>query len=291
MEKTDNQGFVAGYKNWLLSLNYSASTIYNAPRVVADFLRYQENRGRKPADWQAVHYHEFMQYTAHRPNLRGEGGLSSAHLNKLAIDLQRFQRYLVETSQGEIYTELERYEVLRPPLEVFNVSQIEALYSACRPTLLGLRQRAVLGLCYGCGLRSGEACNLNLDHIWWDRSLLQIKQSKTKTSRLVPIMGPVQEDLRAYAQTARPHLLRDQKAPQFLVTARGSRTSHQVLYKHFQSLLERLDFPQRGLHTLRHSIACHLSASGMASASIARFLGHKTLDSTQIYIHYKINEE
>ena len=142
----------------------------------------------------------------------------------------------------------------------------------------------MLGLCYGCGLRSKEAINLELKDLWWDKQLLQVRQSKTKKSRLVPLPAKVQLDLQAYAQQTRPLLVQDRLMPYFLLTLRGGKTKHAILYKSLHRLLERADLPPTGLHTLRHSIASHLTQSGMKSEQVAQLLGHQTLDSTQIYV-------
>ena len=281
------QALVTGYKKWLETLNYSKSTVYYAPREVTKFIQYQTNHQRSFEDWQALHFHQYMDYTEQRPNERRGGGISPAHLNKIAGTLQRFQRYLVETDQAELYTKIKRYKALPKPLEVLSIEQIEALYDACDNSLLGARHRVLLGLCYGCGLRCGEACALEVDHIWWERSLLQIQQSKTGKSRLVPMALRVWEDLSAYTKTVRPQLLKKEPYPHVLLTVRGAPTSHGTLYKSFEGLLKKADLPQSGLHLLRHSIASHLAESGMASRHIAQFLGHQTLDSTQIYTHLK----
>lgn len=276
---------VGGYRQWLAVLNYSKRTVYYDPREASKFMDYQAGYGRDFADWAAKHFHQYMEYTEQRPNERRGGGISPAHLNKIASALQRFQRYLVETNQGSIYTKIKRYKPLSKPLEILSMEQIAALYDACDSTLLGARHRVLLGLCYGCGLRCGEACGLKIDDIWWERSLLQIPQSKTGKSRLVPITPKVWKDLSDYVQSVRPQLLNQANHAQVLLTVRGGPTNHGVLYKSFKGLLGRLDLPQRGLHLLRHSIASHLAASGMASHHIAQFLGHQTLDSTQIYTH------
>ena len=142
-----------------------------------------------------------------------------------------------------------------------------------------------MGLCYGCGLRSSEACQLELKDIWWEKQLLQVRRSKTKKSRLVPITSQVIQDFQDYLQVARPLIVTGQNSSYFLLSLRGNPMRHRLLYKHFQTLLQAIDSPPAGLHILRHSIASHLAHSGMESAQIAQFLGHQTLNSTQIYVH------
>lgn len=278
---------VSGYQTWLQALNYSKSTVYYDPREVAKFITYQIHHGRSFADWQALHFHQYMDHTEQCPHQRRAGGVSPAHLNKIACALQRFQRYLVATHQGNIYTHIKRYKTQPNPLAILSIAQIEQLYAVCSPTILGARHRVMLGLCYGCGLRTGEACALEVEHIWWERSLLHITKSKTGKSRLVPIPRRVWDDLNHYVQVVRPQLLEEVSIPQVLLSSRRLPVQHSTLYNAFKSLLKQVDLPPTGLHILRHSIASHLAKSGMPSHQIAQFLGHQTLDSTQIYTHLK----
>ena len=132
---------------------------------------------------------------------------------------------------------------------------------------------------------------MEVKDIWWERAVLQVRQSKTKTSRLVPLASRVVEDLKAYSLEARAAFQQDKETDNFLLTIKGGKMSHQTIYKGFQVLLRRAGLPPTGLHTLRHSIASHLAQSGMKSEQIAQLLGHKILDSTQIYVHLTINKD
>ena len=290
VKSKEYQALLQGFSDWLTTVGYSKSTIYNAPAIAQGFLFYQEGKQRVLGDWEGAHFRAYMKYNSERKNERRGGSLSSAHLNKIAQSLELFQRYLLQTNQGEQYTTLKRLPSSSKPLEIFSQEQIAELYKACPKTLIGIRQRTMLGLCYGCGLRSSEACNLALKDVWWERELLQIRHSKTKQSRLIPVASPVLEDLKEYAQEVRPSLVEDKNTPYFLLTLRGGKISHDALYKSFQRLLQSLELPTAGLHSLRHSIASHLAESGMPSEQIAQLLGHKTLDSTQIYVHF-INQQ
>ena len=274
-----------GFERWLTTLGYSTSVVYTYPTLVQGFLHYQEEQKRKFGDWEAVHYQAYMQQSKERTNEKNGGGLSAGHLNKIAQSLETFQRYLLQTEQADLYINLERLQSISKPLEIFTKEEIRELYEACPRTFVGIRQRAILGLCYGCGLRCGEACNLEIWDIWQDKKLLQVRESKTRKSRLVPLTASVLADLNYYLEVARPLTEPDKDTLYFLLTSRGKKVRHQVLYKSFQQLLKALDYPQTGLHSLRHSIASHLSESGMPSHQIAQFLGHQTLNSTQIYVH------
>ncbi|OED47219.1 hypothetical protein AB832_00675 [Flavobacteriaceae bacterium (ex Bugula neritina AB1)] len=281
------QALEQAFRSWLIVLGYSESSCYNLPTLIREFLHYQEQHNKELNDWQPIDFKTFMEHCKIRKNQRRAGALSSNHLNKIAHALDLLQQYLNKINQLNFYYKISRLKIEVKVLEIFSKKQIKELYEACDQTLMGYRNRVMLGLCYGCGLRKGEAINLELHDFWWDKGLLQIRKSKTKKSRLVPITKQLQADFYYYQNHIRPLLIKAKDTSYFLLSNRGRKLGKQTLYKSFVSLLKTIDLPQTGLHILRHSIASHLAASGMASEQIAQFLGHQTLDSTQIYVHLK----
>ncbi|WMX16231.1 tyrosine-type recombinase/integrase [Aureispira sp. CCB-E] len=285
------QALEQAFKSWLIALGYSESTCYNLPTLVREFLHYQEQQKKELKDWQPTDFKAFMEHCKRRTNERRAGALSSNHLNKIAHALDLLQQYLNKINQVDFYYKITRLKSETKVLQIFSKQQIKELYEACDETLMGYRNRVLLGLCYGCGLRRSEAVNLEMSDLWWDKSLLQVRKTKTKKSRLVPMTKQLQADFYYYQQQIRPLLIKEKEPPYFLLSNRGRKLGKQTLYKSFVSLLKTIDLPQTGLHTLRHSIASHLAASGMASEQIAQFLGHQTLDSTQIYVHLKSSND
>ena len=96
--------------------------------------------------------------------------------------------------------------------------------------------------------------------------------------------------LQNYLFDTRPLFLRTNKTEAFLVSKQGKRMNGQTILLRLKILIQRTENPglqekETGLHTLRHSIATHLLASGMKLESISKFLGHSSLESTQIYTH------
>lgn len=283
------QGLLLGYEKWLKVSGYHSTTCTTNCQMIRTFLAYQEHQRARLADWESLDFKRYMDYSKTRENKMHGGGLSSTTLNHIAYALELFQKYLRTSGQAGFYIKLERWPHHYKPIEILTPEQIEGLYESCDGSGVGLRQKAVLGLCYGCGLRSSEACNLELGDLWWSKGVLQVRKSKTKRSRLVPMTKRVMDDLSEYIEVGRPLLLKEKVQPYVLVSAQGNPARHRVLYKQFQQLLQARDLPQCGLHVLRHSIASHLTASGMPSPQVAELLGHKTLNSTQIYTH--LNEK
>lgn len=279
------QQIQVSFASWLKVRGYSQSSIYLLPIHIREFLHYQEQKNKELKDWEEGDFGAFMSYYQGRQHQRKAGALSIAQINKMGHALDLLQDYLKQLELIDFYSKTARIKASPKPLNIWTVGQIESLYLACKSNIYGARNKAVLSLCYACGLRKSEAINLELADIWWDRAVLQVKQSKTKVARLVPITPRVLEDLDYYFHKIRPILLAGKASSYFLVNNRGKQLSKGSIYSSFIRLVKRAELPVNGLHTLRHSIASHLAQSGMPSEQIAQFLGHKSLDSTQIYVH------
>ena len=273
------------FTKFLESSGYSKSSQTYLPLHVREFLHWQESRKRVFEDWQSLDFIEFLDYLKTRQNQRKSGGLSAAYINKMSQALQLLQQYLKDSNQADFYLKIPKQGTLSTELEIFSRAEIEELYAHCKSNLMGLRMRAILALCYGCGLRRGEAAGMNLEDIWWEKKLVQVVKAKNNKSRLVPMAKGVEADLRNYIDKGRPFLASDKPSSALFVGRDGERLNDQTLYISFKKLLKQAGMRLCGLHTLRHSIASHLADSGMKSEQVAQFLGHRSLDSTQIYVH------
>ena len=273
------------FTKFLQSSGYSKSSQTYLPLHVREFLHWQESQKRVFEDWQSLDFIEFLDYLKTRQNQRKSGGLSAAYINKMSQALQLLQQYLKDSNQADFYLKIPKQGTLSTELEIFSREEIEELYAHCKSNLMGLRMRAILALCYGCGLRRGEAAGMNLEDIWWEKKLVQVVKAKNNKSRLVPMAKGVEADLRNYIDKGRPFLASDKPSSALFVGRDGERLNDQTLYISFKKLLKQAGMRLRGLHTLRHSIASHLADSGMKSEQVAQFLGHRSLDSTQIYVH------
>jgi integrase/recombinase XerD len=160
--------------------------------------------------------------------------------------------------------------------------------------MLNLRDKAMLTIFYGCGLRRNEGYHLNVCDIRLESAVVHVRKGKGYKERFVPISKKGIEHITAYLYDARPVLIRGNKEEAFFLNHHGKRLGGQMLMLCLQSLSRRtnnneLQQKEIGLHTLRHSIATHLLAHGMNLEKIKDFLGHSSLESTQIYTHL-INE-
>lgn len=145
---------------------------------------------------------------------------------------------------------------------------------------IGLRDRALFTLLYGCGLRISEALALNRNDLPAGSATVRVLGKGSK-QRQVPVLPAVHAAVAAYLDAC-PWRLPDD-APLFL-GARGDRLNASVARKQMQTLRGQMGLPDSATpHALRHSFATHLLGSGADLRAIQDLLGHASLSTTQRY--------
>ena len=152
------------------------------------------------------------------------------------------------------------------------------------------RDKAMLVVFYACGLRRREGSSLEVDDLNFDRRILHVRKGKNYKERLVPFSKSSSKILQEWIYDYRPQLIKSQKDGKLFISMFGKAMTGGSLYTRLKKLILLVDNPdlqqkEVGLHTLRHSIATHLLENGMELQKIQRFLGHSSLESTQIYTH------
>lgn len=208
--------------------------------------------------------------------------------------VQGFFRYLVRGGQlaTDPTSRLERPKRRSPlPKGVLSENEVERLLAAPEVSLpLGVRDRAILEVLYGTGIRNEELRNLrllDLDSATGQASIM----GKGKKERLVPVGRLALEWLDLYARNVRPrHRLRRDSDVVFLSKNGRKLTSGnliEVVRKHARNA--GLPGPVTP-HALRHTCATHLLRAGVDIRFIQVLLGHKSLATTQIYTHVDITD-
>lgn len=170
--------------------------------------------------------------------------------------------------------------------ETLSVAEVERLLEA--PSIddrLAWRDRALLELAYGAGLRVTELCNLELGDLILSEGLVRAF-GKGRKERLVPVGRPVISAVSTYLHTVRAELDKGASRQRLLLNARGEPLSRVgawgIVKKHAtRAGLDRVVTP----HTLRHSFATHLLEGGADLRAVQEMLGHADLATTQIYTH------
>jgi integrase/recombinase XerD len=167
-----------------------------------------------------------------------------------------------------------------------SVGEIEALLAA--PKLeqpLAWRDRGLLELAYGAGLRVSELCGLGLTDLLLTENLVRVF-GKGGKERVVPIGRSVIGAVSVYLHTMRPELDRGRSRGKVLLNARGEPLSRVGAWGVVKLAAKRAGITKRVTpHTLRHSFATHLLEGGADLRAVQEMLGHADLSTTQIYTH------
>ena len=157
---------------------------------------------------------------------------------------------------------------------------------------VGVRDRAVLEILYGSGLRVAELCSLDLEDVDLRAGRIRVT-GKGRKERQVLLTEPAQDRLRRYLNEARPMLLSragrgDGNAPGLsavFLNQRGRRLNPRSVRACLDRLLRGEGRSPIGPHALRHSFATHLLDNGADLRIVQELLGHESLATTQIYTH------
>jgi len=230
------------------------------------------------------HLEVFMFRLRQRPHPRRAGGLSASYINKYRSSINSLMAFALDMETSPFYLPSMKDRPLDPK-KVPTIAQVQRLFNMCGDNLLGDRDRALLALLYGCGLRRGEAHLLDVGDVDLARGSVWVRKSKTGAQRLVPLSEGTKKHLERYRFGARPLLAAfDNGDNGFLVSQYGKRLSKVGVAHRVRELCREAGLEGITAHGLRHAIATHLVDS-LPLKDIARFLGHTSLDSTQKYTH------
>ena len=155
-------------------------------------------------------------------------------------------------------------------------------------TAAGARDRALLEVLYGCGLRASEACDLGLRDLYLDDEFLRV-MGKGSKERFVPIAGTALAALRAYLDGPRAELASHARsrapASTVFLNAHGGSLSRQSVHDIVERYGRTAGIEGLHPHTLRHSFATHMLAGGADLRVLQEILGHADISTTQIYTH------
>jgi len=148
-----------------------------------------------------------------------------------------------------------------------------------------LRDRALVELLYGAGLRVGEAVGLGKTDVDLERRIVRATGKGSK-ERIVPVGRPAAEALRRYLARGRPHLDRRHR-PELFLNAKGGGLTRAGVFLILRRLAQKAGLePERvHPHLLRHSFATHLLEGGADLRSVQEMLGHADLSTTELYTH------
>ncbi len=213
-------------------------------------------------------------------------GHAAASLSRRLSAVRTFSAHLVRSGlRRDDFTELARGPKFRRTLPgTLTAEQAAKVVSAPdTSTPQGLRDRAMLELMYGSGLRISELCGVELQALDLESALVRVRGKGSK-DRVVPVGETAIVALRAYLEKGRPALTRPKTGSAVFLSARGQALSRKTFWLSVKQAAARsgVDVPVKP-HLLRHAFATHLLAGGADLRSIQEMLGHADIATTQVY--------
>jgi site-specific recombinase XerD len=239
-----------------------------------------------PHEITARHVLEYLDY------LRTERNNGHAAVNRQLTVLRVFYKAMVAMGYLETdHNPLAHFPKIKSTPRKLPVTlsedEIERLLDAPpRDTVLGLRDRAILALLYGTGIRASECAHLTVDDVDLGNATVHVV-GKGGHERTVPLNDAVVEALVRYVQ-ARGEV---PPAGPFFVSRSKRAMSRGAVYERVRTWGQRAELTRRvSPHRLRHTFATHLVRAGVGIVTIRDLLGHRCITSTQVYLHVTARE-
>jgi site-specific recombinase XerD len=282
-----------GFSEMIISKGYSRGKDCVYPSMVREFLFFMENKGITAIEQvkatDVIAYHDYL---VQRPNQRREGGLSNSAISAQLFSLRIFFDHLRDIKQLDASpVQLPKFTLNNyQQRNILTVEEIKQLYSVCESK----RDKALLSVAYGCGLRRSEIEKLNTADILFHKGMLIVKEGKNGKSRMLPLSDSVLKDLKEYVMYERtsylvnnPHIPSTDQTALF-INNKGTRKKGMAMNTRLKYLIEKTQntgIQQKNitLHCLRHSIATHLLDQGAGIEFVQKFLGHALMDTAHLY--------
>ena len=297
LNSTNYNALLISFKEWLDILGYAETTVYNLPNHLREFFYWLESQERTDINHittqDVTNYYKVLK---ERSNQRIDGALSKSYLNKHQQALKKFREYLIQHN-AKTPLRVHLKSETQPTEERINIlsqSEIKELFAACnysnKRKCIRIRDKALLTIFYSCGLRRNEAVHLDIKDVLFDKQRIYVRKGKNYKERFVPINKYNLSILENYIYDGRPDFNIKDNTEALLLNQHGTRLQGMSFANRLQAIVaatENKYIIAKNItpHTLRHSIATHLLQKEVPLESIKHFLGHSSLESTQIYTH------
>ncbi len=170
---------------------------------------------------------------------------------------------------------------------VLSIHEIDQLIAAIDlSTAEGERNKTIVEVLYGCGLRVSELVNLKISNLFLDVEFIKV-EGKGSKERLIPIGQQAIKHLRLYLDSIRPHIkIKNGNEDIVFLNRRGTALSRVMIFLIIKELAQKIGLQKTiSPHTFRHSFASHLVEGGADLRAVQDMLGHESITTTEIYTH------
>lgn len=283
-----NKHIEDAFTNWLGNLkevrNLSDNTLISYKHDVKSFIEFISTHTGSEVSIKYLNDMKISDFRSFLSYLRNKD-ISSTSIARIISSLKSFFNYLLNTNLIEstvvqsLRTPKQKKSLPRPISSELAIETIKHAQDMEKEKWIGLRNKSILMLLYGCGLRISEALNLNFEDI--NENDYLIIKGKGNKERMVPLMDYVKNDIENYIHECPKNFMKDD--PLF-VGKRLDRLSPRIIQYVLEKIRHNLSLPETATpHALRHSFATHLLDSGGDLRTIQELLGHSSLSTTQKY--------
>jgi integrase/recombinase XerD len=274
-----------GFKNYLqlersLSKNSIAAYLSDIDKITQFLAISEKNIG--PLNVQTQDLKSLLQWI-------NELGMLATSQARLISGIKAFYKYLIleDLLAADPSATLEAPKTRRKLPDVLTILEIESLINALDLSKSEhIRNKAMLEVMYGSGLRVSELINLKLSNYFPDVEFLKIT-GKGNKERLVPIGTSAIKHIDIYKDTIRRHILIKKGNEDFVfLNRRGTKLSRVMIFMIIKDLALKIGLTKTiSPHTFRHSFATHLIEGGADLRAVQEMLGHESITTTEIYTH------
>lgn len=281
MDNKDNKVQLDSYIDYLMLERRNAkNTCISYKRDLDDYLLFLKQKNINTVDKiEKIHIVKYIEF------LNNEGLKETSIARKLTA-IKNFHKYMLAK---EIVLEDVAETTPRPKLKkalpsVLSFDEVNSLLDIKLDTVFDYRNKAMIELLYGTGLRISELLNLKIYDFDFENCVVRC-MGKGSKERIIPIGEYVIYYLNLYLER-RGELLKKKNSDYFFLNSRGERLSRFSFFKILKRLLREKNIKKDvSPHTLRHSFATHLLEGGADLRSIQELLGHSDISTTKIYTH------
>jgi integrase/recombinase XerD len=216
-------------------------------------------------------------------------GMIPSTQSRIISGIKSFYKYLlvedlIAADPSELLETPKIQRKLPDTLSIHDIDKMIAVIDLSKPE--GTRNKAILEVMYGCGLRVSELTELKLSNIHPEIEFIKVTGKGSK-ERLVPIGGEALKALKIWIEQVRVHIdIKKGEEDLVFLNRRGSRLSRVYIFMLVKQLAELTGLRKSiSPHTFRHSFATHLVEGGADLRAVQEMLGHESITTTEIYTH------
>lgn len=280
-----NYPFSTAFKNYLLlERGLAKNSVEAYLNDVHKLFEYCDFLGKKfiPKEIEEKDLHSFVSWMA-------ELGMLPNTQSRVISGIKSFFSYLLLEGLIEIdpAVQLESPRLNRKLPDVLNITEINSLIEAIdasKPE--GMRNKAIIEVLYGCGLRVTELITLRISDVNVEQEYLKVT-GKGNKERIIPIGETALKFIEIYLKEVRVHLdIKKGNEDYIFLNRLGSRLSRIMVFKIIKTLADSIGLIKSiSPHTFRHSFATHLIEGGADLRAVQEMLGHSSITTTEIYTH------